>query len=300
MRGDEVPQAPHLAVTGTPWPGVVAAYDAPAAGGSFGLNTMLGLRATIGQTVTPLFRETPSLVQRGAGVEVVFPAGAALASTDGAAFLDGANLAAIGNGAGWELFQFQTATLLAPGHWRLSDLLRGQFGTEPLMPDAWAPGALVVLMDGAPRQVDLPASARGVARRWRIGPAVLAYDDPVYVESTEAFAGNGLRPWAPAFLRAMRSAPGADLTLNWVRRTRTGGDGWDTPEVPLSEESEAYIVRVRAGGNAVRSASVVAATFTYTASDQTADGVAGPFTLEVAQVSASFGPGLFATLDVAG
>ncbi len=99
----------------------------------------------------------------------------------------------------------------------------------------------------------------------------------------------------------MRSAPGADLTLNW---DAPHPDGWRWlgygAEVPLSEESEAYIVRVRAGGNAVRSASVVAATFTYTASDQTADGVAGPFTLEVAQVSASFGPGLFATLDVAG
>ncbi len=194
MRGDEVPHAPHLAVTGTPWPGVVAAYDAPAAGGSFGLNTMLGLRATIGQTVTPLFRETPSLVQRGAGVEVVFAVGTALASVDGAELLDGANLAAIGTGAGLGAVPVPDRDPARARPLAVERPLRGQFGTEPLMPDAWAPGALVVLIDAATQQIDLPASARGVARRWRIGPAVLAYDDPVYVESTEAFAGNGLRP----------------------------------------------------------------------------------------------------------
>src|SRR5690606_27980877 len=108
MRGDEVPHAPHLAVTGTPWPGVVAAYDAPASSGAFALNTLRGLRATIGETRTALDRATPALVQRGAGVEVIFPASATLASVGEAEVLDGANLAAIGTGGEWELFQYRS------------------------------------------------------------------------------------------------------------------------------------------------------------------------------------------------
>ncbi|MFN4100459.1 MAG: phage tail protein, partial [Pararhodobacter sp.] len=298
MRGDEVPHAPHLAVTGRPWPGVVAAYDAPASGGSFALNRLFGLRATIGQTRTPLDRATPSLIQRG-GVEVAFPASASLASVGPEELLDGANLAAIGTGAGWELIQFQSAMLVSPGLWRLSGLLRGQFGTEPLMQDAWAPGALVVLIDGAPGQVALAASARGVARRWRIGPAALAFDDPVYVESTEAFAGNGLRPYAPAHLTAARPG-GGNLSVRWIRRTRLGGDGWDAPDVPLSEESEAYLLRIRHAGIVAREVPLTTQTYTYTAAQQSADGVSGAFAVEVAQVSASFGPGLWASVDVAG
>ncbi|WP_068304259.1 glycoside hydrolase TIM-barrel-like domain-containing protein [Pararhodobacter sp. CCB-MM2] len=297
MRGDEIPHAPHLAVTGTPWPGVIAVYDAPASEGSFALNTLIGLRASVGETRTALDAATPSLLQRGAGVEVRFPASVGPASIAEAELLDGKNLAAISTGDGWELFQYQSATLIEPGVWRLQDLLRGQFGTEPLIPQAWAPGAVVVLMDGAPEQLDLPASTRGVARRWRVGPAALAYDDPIYVESTQTFAGNGQRPYAPAHLTAKRS--GGDLSLTWIRRTRVAGDGWDAPDVPLGEEVEAYLLRIRQGGTLLREVSLSAPAFTYTAAMQSGDGVSGLVEVEVAQVSGSYGPGLWATLSVA-
>lgn len=297
MRGDEVPHAPHLAVTGAPWPGAIAVYDAPAGAGSFALNRTIGLRASIGETLTPLVRATPSLIQRGEGVEVAFPASVGLSSVTEAELQDGRNLAAISTGAGWELFQYRSAILIEPGRWQLQDLLRGQFGTEPEMPDAWAPGAVVVLMDGAPAQVDLAASSRLVARRWRIGPAALAYDDPIYVETTETFAGNGLRPYAPAHLTA--EVTGGDLALGWIRRTRSGGDGWDAPEVPLGEEIEAYLLRLRQGGALLREVSLSAPGFLYTAAMQATDGVAGVIDIEVAQVSASYGPGLWARISVA-
>ncbi len=54
-----------------------------------------------------------------------------LASITEEALLAGGNLAAVENADGdWELLQFQTATLVAPGTYDLSVLLRGQFGTE--------------------------------------------------------------------------------------------------------------------------------------------------------------------------
>lgn len=296
LIGDEVPHAPYLAVTATPWPGLVSAYDAPAEGGSFALNATLPLRAGIGQTRTPLFRAAPSLTQRGEGGEVVFAPGTVLASVAPDELRDGANIAAIGIGGEWELVQFASATLIEPGVWRLGGLLRGQFGTEPLIPDFWAPGAIVVLIDGAPAQVSLPPSARGVARRWRIGPAALAFDDPVFVESTQIFRGNGLRPYAPAHLRA--DPAGGDWAIRWTRRTRLGGDGWDAPEVPLSEETESYRLRIFDGATVKRELDLGTPTFTYTAAMQAADGIAGPFEVQVAQVSASFGPGLFARLAV--
>lgn len=297
ITGDEVAHAPHLAVTGTPWPGAVAVYDAPAGAGSFALNTTLARRATVGVTRTPLFRGTPSLVQRGAGVEVTVPLTAGFESVTAEEILSGANMAAIGIGAEWELFQFAEATLIEPGVWRLSSLLRGQAGTEPLIPDAWAPGAVVVLLDSAAQQVALAASSRGVARRWRVGPAALAYDDASYVESTEAFRGNGLRPYAPAFL-TVQGCAGGDVTLGWVRRTRLGGDSWDGVEVPLNEDGESYLVQVRVGGSVVREETLATPAWTYLAAQQATDGATAGFTVTVAQLSAVYGAGLAARRDV--
>ncbi len=298
MRGDEVPHAPHLAITARPWPGSVAVYDAPTGGGEFALNVVKGVRSTMGLTRTPLFNAHHALWQRGAGVEVTFARSAKLASVERGELLDGANLAVIGNGALWELFQFTDAALLDPGVWRLSGLLRGQFGTDALMPGAWAPNSIVMLMDSTVSQVDLAETMRDVARRWRIGPAALAYDDPTYVESIEAFVGNGLRPYSPAHLRATRQAAGADLQVAWVRRTRTGGDSWAGFEVPLSEEFEQYLVRIIHNGAVVREVQTATPNYAYSVAQQTGDGVFGVFSIAVAQMSAAFGPGLFTTTEV--
>ncbi len=106
----------------------------------------------------------------------------------------------------------------------------------------------------------------------------------------------GLRPYAPVHLR-VRDEAGA-LVLRWIRRTRIGGDGWEAPEVPLGEEAEAYVVRVLAGASVLREENVSAPEWVYTLTMQAADGVAGGFTLAVAQVSALWGPGPFAMLSV--
>lgn len=299
MRGDEVPHAPHLAVTGRPWPGSVAVYDAPASGGTFDLNTVLGQRSTIGQTRTPLFAARPAIWHRGAGVEVEFAQSANLSAVQMGEVLSGKNIAAIGTGADWEVFQFTGAELIEPGVWRLSNLLRGQFGTEPLIPTSWPPGAIVVLLDGAPEQVDLPASLRGVARRWRMGSAALAYDDPTYVERVETARGVGLRPYAPVFLEAKLNAQTASYDLSWLRRTRVGGDDWDGLDVPLSEEREQYLLRIRHAGAVVREVVLDTPSFEYTTAARSQDGVTGAFEIDVAQVSGSFGPGLSARMTVA-
>ena len=68
--------------------------------------------------------------------------------------LAGGNLAAIGDGSvnNWEIFQFQQADLVAPDTYDLSLRLRGQFGTDALVPDNWPVGSTFVLLNGVPNQ----------------------------------------------------------------------------------------------------------------------------------------------------
>jgi hypothetical protein len=165
------------------------------------------------------------------------------------------------------------------------------------MPALWPAGSIVVLMDGAPRQIELTPAERRLNRHFRIGPARRPVDDPSYVHRSGAFDGNGLRPYRPVHLRA-EPRPGGDLALSWVRRTRLEGDSWEAPEVPLGEESERYLLRVQQGATVLRETMVTAPEWTYAAADRADDGLAGAYEIRVAQVSASYGPGPFASLGL--
>ncbi|ADE85443.1 phage conserved hypothetical protein [Rhodobacter capsulatus SB 1003] len=296
MKGDEDPVAPHLAVTATPWPGTVAVWSSDEDAG-YALNASLGTRAVIGQTLTPLFRARPGVWDRGAALRVRLASGA-LDSATAAKVLNGANAMAIGDGSSenWEVFQFAEAALVEGKIWDISLRLRGQLGTDALMPEVWPEGSVVVALNGAPEQILLPSAARGLARHYRIGAAVRSYDDPSFVHRIEAFAGAGLRPFSPCHLRAEPGASG--WAFRWVRRTRIDGDSWQGYEVPLGETAELYLVRVLEGTAVKREVTVGEASWSYPAALQAADGIAGAFTLEVAQVSDVYGPGLAARITV--
>ncbi len=292
LSGDEVPHAPHVAASADPWPGSVALYSS-LTDQNYGLNTILPLRATIGQTRNALNSASPGLLDRGDALEVRLIAGN-LESVDMEALLNGANLAAIGDGSSdaWEVFQFGSVELIAPQTYLLRDRLRGQAGSDGVTPQVWPAGSQFVLLNSVPQQIDLSRNLRQVAQNYRIGPAARSVDDPSYRQLSRAFQGNGLRPYAPVHLRA-DPLPGGGQRLSWIRRTRIDGDGWDAPEVPLGEESEAYLLRIRQGETVVRELSIGAPVFDYTAAAQAEDAVTGAFSFEVAQVSASFGAGPF-------
>ncbi len=112
----------------------------------------------------------------------------------------------------------------------------------------------------------------------------------------EAFDGIGLRPYAPAHLRAMTVS--GDVQLTWVRRTRIDGDSWQSVEVPLGEDSEAYLLRVLQNEILVREATVVSPMWTYPASVQASDGLTGAYHIDVAQLSGRFGPGPFRRITI--
>lgn len=298
MTGAEVPHVPHLAVTATPWPGSVAVFSSDQDAG-YRLNSQIAARAIIGQSLSALDGARHGIWDRGAALRVQV-SGGALSSVSTDQVLNGANLAAIGDGnpTNWELFQFRDAVLVAPDTYDLTLRLRGQQGTDALSPSSWPAGSVVVFMNGAPKQISLQQAERDLARHYRIGPAKRPYDDPSYTHVTEAFSGIGLRPLSVCHLRARRVAVG-DYQIDWVRRTRIDGDSWSGVEVPLGELREIYLLRVLQGSILKREVTVGTPGWTYSQSQKIADGLSGQsFAIEVAQLSDAFGAGPFTRMTI--
>ncbi|MFX0542392.1 baseplate multidomain protein megatron [Roseovarius sp. S4756] len=297
MTGQEEPSAPHLAVTARPWPGSAALYSS-GSDSNYQLNRLIEARSTIGVLETALAPGTSGLIDRADGVTVRLITGS-LESVDNDALLSGANLCAVGDGTtdGWEMMQFRDAALIDSDTYFLSHRLRGQLGTEGAAASGWPVGSYLVLMNGIPGQLDLPDALRRRAQNYRIGPAGRAVDDPSYQHAVLAFEGIGLRPYSPAHLRAVTGTDG-QTSINWIRRTRIDGDRWDTPEVPLGEESEAYLLRIVQDDAVLREEIISVPWWTYGAAVKALDGISGSFDVEVAQISAKFGPGVFARVTV--
>lgn len=296
LTGDEVEHAPHLAVAADPWPGSAAVYSAPGANG-FTLNTLVERPAIVGTLLQPMPAQNPGVWDRSGAVQIRLETGN-LSSAEVSAVLAGANAAAIGSGEDdvWEVMQFAEATLVGPDTWEIGLRLRGQQGTDAVMPDVWPVGSVFVLLDNAVGQVDLASTARGLERTWRVGPSRRSVDDASYTEKVVAFQGIGLRPYSPVHLRAPRNGTGRDVS--WIRRSRIDADTWDGPDVPLGEASEQYILRIIDATTLRREEVLSAPTFTYTDAMRASDGTLNDYSIEVAQVSERFGAGPIARIQI--
>ncbi len=290
IRGDEVEHAPYFTASAAQWPGAVALYSSSQDSG-YGLNALYRQPAILGMTETPLFRQRSGLWDRGPVLRVQLVRGE-LAAASVQDILSGANIAAIGDGTpdNWELFQFADVQLVGPRTYEIGMRLRGQFGTNGAAPTDWPTGSVFVLLNEAVSQINLPANARDVLQHYRFGPASRAIDDPSFDHVATAFKGNGLRPYSVCHLRST-GAGGQTVTATWVRRTRIDGDTWTGVDVSLGEAREAYQVKVIQNGAVRRITEVATPSFVYPAANQAADGISGPFLIEVAQISDRFGAG---------
>ncbi|SIS68669.1 Putative phage tail protein [Roseivivax lentus] len=297
LTGDEVPHAPHFAAHANPWPGPVALYASPS-DAQYRLNGVFPGRAIMGETETDLAAAPSGRIDRGAPLRLRLYSGAMQSVTD-AALLGGANALAIGDGSSgrWEVLQFRDAEMLSADVWQIAHRLRGQAGSDGVMPDIWPAGSLVVRLNGAPEQIDLASSQRRQELHFRIGPASRPLTDPSYIYRIDSFEGIGLRPYSPVHLGA--TLDGADLRVSWIRRSRIDGDDWTLAQVPLGEESEAYLVQIWRDGLLLREAETSLPVWTYPAALRAADLAGGPVELRVAQVSARFGPGPSAAMMIA-
>ncbi len=293
LRGDEAPEAAYVAARQSPWPGSIAVYRSPEASG-FTLQTLVGTPATIGLTQTDLPAGPEARLDRATKLRVAID-GASLTSVTPLQLLAGQNAAAVRNVDGdWEVLQFEQAELVAPGVYELSQLLRGQAGTERAMQAATSAGSPFVLIDAALTTLPSTLADIGLNYTWRYGPSSRDIADITYATATHALRGVGLRPYAPAHVHGTRDAGGSgDLTIAWIRRTRMGGDSWEVAEVPLAETSEAYEVEILDGPVVKRVLNAATASALYPAADQIADFGApqASVSVRVYQSSAVYGRG---------
>ena len=290
LRGDEPPTDGYVAAFQLPWPGSVAVFSSPEDAG-YVLRAVASAPAVMGVTLDPLTPGPIGVIDTGNRVRVAVTGGE-LASVTRLQLLSGANAAAMKNEAGgWEVLQFERATLVAGGTYELSNLLRGQGGTELERRAPLPEGATFVLLAGL-SPVSLAPGEIGLPLLWRYGPANRDIADRSYAGATHAFVGRGLKPLSPVHVRGARSG-GGDLALRWIRRTRMGGDGWETSEVPLAEDAEAYEVDILDGATVKRTIATTAPQCAYAAAEQIDDFGSPQAAVDVAvyQVSSTYGRG---------
>lgn len=187
----------------------------------------------------------------------------------------------------WEILQFETATLIAPGQYDLTGLRRALRGTDGQM--VHSAGARAILLNGAIGRVDYPLVQRGKPAEYRYGPSTRAVDDVLFAQVSRSFSGVGLRPFSPIDLKVVREGNN-DLTISWSRRDRNDFD--PSSAKPMSEMSEEYDVEITSGAG--RTLSSGSESVVYSSADQTVDGLAltaPTLEFEVFQVSQTFGRG---------
>jgi HK97 family phage portal protein len=291
LRSDEPAEAGYVAAIQSPWPGGIAFYRSPETTG-YALKAIASAPAVIGTTLDALSAGPVGRIDRANRLRVRIEGGE-LVSVTRLQLLAGQNVAAVETAPGyWELIQFEIATLVASRTYELSGLLRAQAGTDPEMAALLPAGARFVLVDGALARVGLTLDDINLPFNWKAGPSRRDIGDPSYITRVHTFRGRGLLPLSPVHIRAARDGTG-NIQLSWVRRTRIGGDTWETPEVPLGESSERYEVDILDGTIVRRTLAASAASVAYSAAEQVADFGAptAALTVRVHQVSETVGRG---------
>lgn len=295
LTGNESPFEPYVCAAAVPWQGAVGVWSSVSDSG-YVLNRTLSEPAVLGTTESELLPFAPGIWDRGPSLRVRLEFGV-LSSASRLEILGGRNVAAIGNdiSGNWEVFQFSQATLVAPGVYDLSLRLRGQAGSDGSNLAPWPVGSTFVLINSALQKLSLPESARGLERFYRIGSLQAGVGAQSAATSIRAFDGIGLRPYGVSHIR-VEPGSGTQPSFSWKRRTRIGGDSWQSAEVPLSEESEQYTVRISANGAVIRTETVLQPTWIYSPAAQAADGATGALEFSVAQMSVVYGAGPFRSI----
>jgi hypothetical protein len=245
--GEAVHQRFRIAAHARPWVSQQVACS-PAMTG-FEPRATLTRRATVGELVEALVPGVEGRLDRFGAVVVQVYSGA-LASVPELQMLNGANVLAVRSASGaWDVLQFASAEEIAPSVWRLTDILRGQLGTNDAMAAGALSGADVVLLDAAVPPAGLRAGEAGLTLNWRVGPAGRDVGPQTTVTESQVGGVRAGLPLSPVHLRAVRQADGG-FAFGWTRRGRTDADSWSAIEIPLDEPTESYVLRLGEPGQA--------------------------------------------------
>ncbi len=262
------------------WPGV-AIFKSTDGGSTYSQVFTSSTPSTMGESVDELGAWTGENIFDETNVVTIELSSGSLASANETAVLGGANLAVLGS----EIFQFKNAELVGADTYELSGLLRGRRGTE------WATSGHGIGEDFALfplHRVASPIAELNLTRQFK--PVTLG--DTVASATAQTFtnSGNALKPYAPVLLGGGCDASG-NVTLNWTRRTRIGGEWRPFVDVPLSESIESYIVQIWNAdySQVARIITASSATASYSSAQQVSDfgGQQQTLYFSVAQIGAA-------------
>lgn len=216
--------------------------------------------------------------------------GLALSSVSLANLLDGNNACLLGD----EVMGFRDATLEADGSYTLTGLLRGLRGTQWAMSTHAAGDRFVLFSTSTTRRYDSDSADISLARNYKAVSFYTTLAQAVDHDLTNA--ANGLKPYAPAHVGSGRDASG-NITINWVRCTRIGGEWRDYVDASQPEAAVEYELEFWSedGATLVRTVTgITSETYSYTTA--LADfPTSSAALLKVYQVSATLGRGYAAT-----
>ena len=292
LKSNHAESAGYVALTAEPWPsgGAVMLRSQSLSGWQDGAS--VSVPAIIGETLTAFDAGPLYVFDRANKLDIEIFSGSLL-SVEPLELFGGANSFAVQNTSGaWEIFQAQTIELIGPKKYRLSNLLRGQLGTEQAMEQGLAAGAAIVYLADGIAQVDMTLADINKAYNWRYGPTSEAVGSDLFTTEQHAFKGLGLKPFAPCHGKVKRE--GYDHGISWIRRSRSpDADSWDLYKVPLMEELEAYEVDILSGGTVVRTIAASTTEVTYSEAQRISDlgNASAAYDVAIYQISQTMGRG---------
>lgn len=190
---------------------------------------------------------------------------------------------------GDEILSANTATLTAVNTYTLSNLVRGERGTE------WA----IAGHGSNERFYLLGECERATGNLGDLNTAIqykaLTTGQALGDVSATTFTSTGkaLKPYAPKSVSAYK--PVDDIIVNWIRRDRKDNSSVGTPQ--LNEYNERYEIDIFNGSTVVRTLSATSPTATYTQAQQITDFGSGQTSIivKVYQISETVGRGYAAS-----
>lgn len=148
--------------------------------------------------------------------------------------------------------------------------MRGLYGTESAINTHVANDRFVLLAEGTLGGITLPAASWHIAYNYLIGPKTQVETASTYAQ--KAFSGEGVmsKCLAPCHVSASRDTSG-NVSVSWIRRTRTGGEWNDYVDATLGETTEAYSIDVYKNSKIIRTIAATAPLLTYTQAQQIVD-----------------------------
>lgn len=232
-----------VAMTGylTGWPGGTVFRSDDAGQTWANLQTFVAPGAAMGSAGTALGSGRLGMFD-AAGVLSVSLISGALSSVTEAALLNGANHFAYGAHGRWEIIAAKNCTLQGDGNYILTDLLRGRFGSEHACASHVSGDSVVLLDSNKLAFVTANLNTIGAIRTYRgitAGKAMSTDSDKAFT-----YTGVNLECLAPVYLNGNRHPTTNDWSLDWIRRTRIGGEWRDYVDATLGETTQAYEVEI--------------------------------------------------------